>query len=79
MAEAAIQLTDKTGDIKAELEDIHQGLFGIMGMLRMMTNYVSKADDDALAVSDVVEVMDQYIPVVDRLRVRLDAVIGQMR
>lgn len=79
MAEAAIQITDKTGDIKSELEDIHQGLFGIMGMLRMMTNYVSKADDDALAVADVVEVMDQYIPVVDSLRVRLDAAIHRMK
>lgn len=79
MVEAAIQITDKTGDIKFELEDIHQGLFGIMGMLRMMTNYVSKADDDALAVADVVEVMDQYIPVVDSLRVRLDAAIHRMK
>jgi len=76
--EAAIQITDKTPDIMTELSAIHQGLFGIMGMLRMVSTYTSKADDEALAVADVVEVMDQYIPVVNALRVRLDAVIGQM-
>lgn len=79
MGEAAIQITGKTPEILAELSDIHQGLFGIMGMLRMVSTYTSQAADEAQAVADVVEVMDQYIPVVESLRVRLDAVVGRMR
>ena len=66
-------------EIGAELRNIHQGLFGVMGMLRMVSTYSSAADDQALAVADVVEVVDQYIPIVEDLRVRLDAVIGRMK
>lgn len=77
--EAAIQAMGKTPDALTELSAIHQGLFGVMGMLRMVATYASKADDEALAVADVVEVMEQYVPIVENMRVRLDAVIGQMR
>jgi hypothetical protein len=77
--EAEIQTMGKTPDVLTELSAIHQGLFGVMGMLRMVATYASKADDEALAVADVVEVMEQYVPIVEDMRVRLDAVIGQMR
>ena len=76
---ASFQAMGKTPDVEAELWAIHQGLFGVMGMLRMVATYASRADDEALAVADVVEVVEQYVPIVENMRVRLDAVIGKMR
>ena len=77
--DASFQAIGTTPDVQTELSAIHQGLFGVMGMLRMVATYASKADDEALAVADVVEVVEQYVPIVENMRVRLDAVIGQMR
>ena len=82
MGESAVQITNgqkPLTDLEKELWNIHQGLFGIMGMLRMITMYAVDAEDQAQAAADVAEVVNQYIPIVDDLRVRLDTAICRLR
>lgn len=82
MAEPVVQITkgqNPLTDVERELWNIHQGIFGIMGMLRMVKTYTAAAEDSALAAADVVEVMDQYIPIVEDLRIRLDSAICRLK
>ena len=81
MGEAVARITNQKPltDVEKELWNIHQGLFGIMGMLRMISMYTVDAEDQAQAAADVAEVVNQYIPIVDALRIRLDTAICRLR
>lgn len=81
MGEAATQITNQKPltAVEKELWNIHQGLFGIMGMLRMISMYTVDAEDQAQAAADVAEVVNQYIPIVDALRIQLDTAICRLR
>lgn len=79
MAETAIQLPAKTADVQTELWSIHQGFFGIMGMLRMIRQSAEADSSESQAAADIVEVLDQYIPTVDALRIRLDSAICKLK
>ena len=81
MGEAVARITNQKPltDVEKELWNIHQGLFGIMGMLRMISMYTVDAEDQAQAAADVAEVVYQYIPIVDDLRVRLDSAICRLK
>ncbi|MGE4442540.1 MAG: hypothetical protein AB7D27_13785 [Desulfomicrobium sp.] len=80
--EAAVQITNgqkPLTDVEKELLDIHQGYFRIMAMLRMIRQSADADSFESQAASDIVEVLDQFIPTVDALRIRLDAAICKLK
>lgn len=78
--EAAVQITQTPlTDLEKEFWNIHQGFFGIMGMLRMIRQSAEADSSESQAAADIVEVLDQYIPTVDALRIRLDSAICKLK
>ncbi len=82
MGESAVQITNgqkPLTDLEKELWNIHQGLFGIMGMFRMIRQSAESDSSESQAAADIVEVLDQYIPIVDALRIQLDTAICRLK